>query len=340
MKSQKDPSKIKYFDSFPSDAELIGSTPDNGHIKIYIQKNALTGIEEHLSSDKNNELGGVVTGFNCKLHSGESFIIIKSYIKAGFTNSSVSRLTFTHQTWEQINNELENKFPGEIILGWYHSHPGHSVFLSDYDIFIQKNFFNLEFMVAYVFDPTITQRGFFFWNGDKIEKANGFYVINNLQFAINNAENTKIEVNNEFANTDIHNEIKELEKEIEVKSKNINSILILLLIINFAITAFLLYQVFSIKSNIENLAMNTLETEKLKSDYKYLNQKLEDHIIERQLDNAGSIEYIVKDNDNIRSIAYFFLNDSNKYTEILSINNLSNPNQVVKGMKLKIPVNK
>ncbi|HEX2787822.1 MAG TPA: LysM peptidoglycan-binding domain-containing protein [Ignavibacteria bacterium] len=324
----KDTSKIKYFNSLPS-AELTGSIPDNGHIKIYIEQAALSGIEHHLSSDKNNELGGVLTGYNCKLHSGESFIIIKNFIKAGFTNSSVSRLTFTYQTWEQINNELENKFPDEIILGWYHSHPGHSVFLSDYDVFIQKNFFNLEFMVAYVFDPTITQRGFFFWNGDKIEKAKGFYVINNEELVMNNEKSAERKTGND---------LNELEKQIEVKPKNINNITILLLIINFAILSFLIYQVYSIKSNIENLAVNTLETEKLKSDYKYLNQKLEDHIIEGQLDNAGSIDYTVKDNDNIKGIAYFFLNDSSKYIDILSFNNLSDPNQVVKGMKLKIPV--
>lgn len=324
----KDTSKIKYFNSLPA-AELTGSIPDNEHIKIYIEQAALSGIEQHLSSDKNNELGGVLTGYNCKLHSGESFIIIKNFIKAGFTNSSVSRLTFTHQTWEQINNELENKFPDEIILGWYHSHPGHSVFLSDYDVFIQKNFFNLEFMVAYVFDPTITQRGFFFWNGDKIEKAKGFYVIGSEQFAMNNEQNEK-------EDQKIENDYNKLEKEVEVKPKNISNIAILLLLINFAVLAFLIFQVFSVKSNIENLAVNTLETEKLKSDYKYLNQKLEDHIIEGQLNN-NSIEYIVKENDNIKSIAYFFLNDSNKYIEILNLNNLSDSKQVVKGMKLKIP---
>lgn len=332
----KDISKIRYFDNLPSNVELIGSIPNNENIKIYIERNALAGIEEHLSSDKNNELGGVLTGYNCKLHSGESFIIIKNYIKAGFTNSSVSRLTFTHQTWEQINNELESKFPDEIILGWYHSHPGHSVFLSDYDIFIQKNFFNLEFMVAYVFDPTITQRGFFFWNGDKIEKAKGFYIINNEQLIMSNEIHTQDEITNEKTNP--NNDYNELEKEIEVKPKSINNITILLLIINFAVLAFLIYQMFSVKSDIEILAMNSLETEKLKSDYKYLNQKLEDHIIEGQLDNAGSIEYVVKDKDNIKTIAYFFLNDSNKYMDILNINNLSNPNQVVKGMKIKIPV--
>jgi proteasome lid subunit RPN8/RPN11 len=335
LKPSRDTSKIKYFNNLPSNAELIGSLPDNGHIKIYIEKTALEGLEQHLSSDKNNELGGVLAGYNCKLHSGESFIVIRNYIKAGFTNSSVSRLTFTHQTWEQINNELENKYPDEIILGWYHSHPGHSVFLSDYDVFIQKNFFNLEFMVAYVFDPTITQRGFFFWNSDKIEKAKGFYIISNEELIMSNEQTkTQSEISNNKYNTDIN----ELEKEVEVKPKNINNITILLLLINFAVLAFLIYQVFSIKSNIENLAVSVLETQQLKSDYKYLNQKLEDLIIEGQLDNAGSIEYTVKDNDNIKSIAYFFLNDSSKYNDILRFNNLSDPNQIVKGMKLKIPV--
>ena len=61
-------------------------------------------------------------------------------------------------------------------MGWQHTHPGYGVFLSGYDLFIQKNFFNLPFQVAYVIDPIENTRGFFQWKNEKIKKLGGYYI--------------------------------------------------------------------------------------------------------------------------------------------------------------------
>src|SRR4029453_14212343 len=47
--------------------------------------------------------------------------------------------------------------------GWYHSHPGFGVFLSDYDVFIHKNFFTATHQIAWVFDPHSDSEGCFGW---------------------------------------------------------------------------------------------------------------------------------------------------------------------------------
>jgi len=43
-------------------------------------------------------------------------------------------------------------------------------------MFIQENFFNLPFQVAYVIDPVQNLRGFFQWKNGKVEKLRGYYI--------------------------------------------------------------------------------------------------------------------------------------------------------------------
>lgn len=49
-------------------------------------------------------------------------------------------------------------------MGWYHSHPGFGLFLSDYDAFIQQNFFGAPGQVALVVDPVEGCLGWFQWS--------------------------------------------------------------------------------------------------------------------------------------------------------------------------------
>jgi hypothetical protein len=55
------------------------------------------------------------------------------------------------------------------LVGWYHSHPGHGVFLSAYDQFIQNQFFPSEGQVAMVIDPQTGEEGLFVSRNGKIQ---------------------------------------------------------------------------------------------------------------------------------------------------------------------------
>jgi hypothetical protein len=56
------------------------------------------------------------------------------------------------------------------IVGWYHSHPGFGVFLSDHDTFIHNNFFSSPQQVAWVYDPHSDEEGCFGWDGDRLKR--------------------------------------------------------------------------------------------------------------------------------------------------------------------------
>ena len=62
-------------------------------------------------------------------------------------------------------------------MGWYHSHPGFGVFLSDHDTFIHKNFFSSPGQVAWVFDPHSDEEGCFGWVGGRIERLTRIGVV-------------------------------------------------------------------------------------------------------------------------------------------------------------------
>ncbi len=71
----------------------------------------------------------------------------------------------------------DQKYPNERIVGWYHSHPGFGVFLSDHDTFIHKNFFSSPGQVAWGFDPHSDEEGCFGWVDGRIERLRQIGVV-------------------------------------------------------------------------------------------------------------------------------------------------------------------
>ena len=158
----------------PMNYLLIGEL-ENDDVKVYIKQDVYKALEEYASSDTAHELGTIILG-NYADALGKMNVVISEFIYAKYTDASASTLTFTHETWDYVHKEHENNHPDTRIVGWQHTHPGYGIFLSNYDMFIQENFFNLPFQVAYVIDPVQHIRGFFQWKNGKVEKLKGFYI--------------------------------------------------------------------------------------------------------------------------------------------------------------------
>lgn len=121
-------------------------------------------IQEHACSETDSEVGGVLVGRI------DGSAVISASIPALKAVGGSANVTFTHEVWEEALTIVDRDHPGERIIGWYHSHPGFGVFLSDYDQFIQRNFFGGEGMVALVIDPLGGEGGWFVSVGDDIEE--------------------------------------------------------------------------------------------------------------------------------------------------------------------------
>lgn len=152
---------------------------ENDDVKVYIKQDVYKALEKLAASDTTKELGSIILGEYCQEH-GKTHVIISQYIEAKYTDASASTLTFTHETWDYVHAEHEKRYPDKKIIGWQHTHPNYGIFLSNYDMFIQENFFNLPFQVAYVIDPIQNLRGFFQWKNGRIEKLKGYYIYDDV----------------------------------------------------------------------------------------------------------------------------------------------------------------
>ena len=152
---------------------------ENDDVKVYIKQDVYKALEKYALADVEHERGTIILGdFYDEL--GKTHVVISNYIEARYTDASASTLTFTHETWDYVHKEQDSKYPDKKIVGWQHTHPSYGIFLSNYDLFIHENFFNLPFQVAYVIDPIQNLRGFFQWKNGKIEKLKGFYIYDDV----------------------------------------------------------------------------------------------------------------------------------------------------------------
>ena len=125
-------------------------------------------IEEHAFSRLDVEVGGFLVG---RIDGPATEIV--SAKPALTAESNQTHLTITHEAWAEILEVMDSEFPGLAIIGWYHTHPGFGLFLSDYDIFIQQNFFGARGQIAMVIDPLIGEFGYFIAKDDKATRIDG-----------------------------------------------------------------------------------------------------------------------------------------------------------------------
>ena len=124
-------------------------------------------IYEHVYSSPGGEVGGVLVGDI----PASGPVRITAAIPALRAEGERASVTFTHDAWSDVHAIMERKHKGKRIVGWYHSHPGFGIFLSDHDLFIQRNFFSDPAQVAYVVDPHASTEGLFGWVDGDIEQV-------------------------------------------------------------------------------------------------------------------------------------------------------------------------
>ncbi len=143
--------------------------------RVILESDAHQAILAHARSAADIELCGVLVGDLYRDDDGP-YLVITDIIAGRAAKQGDTSVTFTHSTWEQIHREMDAKYAGRRIVGWYHTHPGFGVFLSEVDLFAHKNFFNAAWQVALVVDPKGDQIGLFFWKDGAIVRARRFWV--------------------------------------------------------------------------------------------------------------------------------------------------------------------
>lgn len=135
-------------------------------VRVLMEAEVSRQVRQHGRSSMKAEVCGVLIG----REEGHT-TIIEACIAGANAAQGGAHVTFTQDTWEHIYQIKDQKYPEARIVGWYHSHPGFGVFLSDHDLFIHKNFFSSPQQVAWVYDPHSDEEGCFGWLGERIERV-------------------------------------------------------------------------------------------------------------------------------------------------------------------------
>lgn len=297
-------------------------------VYVHINTQSSVFIYEYAASDTSQELGGVLLGHFTE-KDGQYRIDVEAAVEARYTEAAKGSVKFTHRSWEYINQVKEEKYPNKTVVGWFHTHPGFGIFLSEYDLFIQQNFFNLPWQVAYVVDPLAGEHGFFGWCNNNIERVP-------FQAEVNPPKGKQSD--------DIY-VLKEKRESKPSKAINVLTIIALLVMSGYFIWTDLqnrhyISHLEEILSDVEiNLAELENETRTLESALTNIEKEYD------QLKQEASAEefltsvavYTVKQGDTLWSISERFMDDGNSYTELARINNILDPNYLEVGEKILVP---
>jgi len=158
----------------PVEASQRWASPYDDHglqpnVSVFVTRPAYIRICVHACS-ADVEVGGALVGeWHLDEEAGEQYIVVKHVLPARHTRQGSVYLTFTQDTIVDLHDQIDRRFEGERIVGWFHTHPRMGVFLSHYDTFLHHNFFPEPWQVALVVEPFSSVAGFF------IRQANGIF---------------------------------------------------------------------------------------------------------------------------------------------------------------------
>jgi proteasome lid subunit RPN8/RPN11 len=147
-------------------------TADTANRSVTFHGSVLQSIRQHARRSPGAEICGALIG---RLD-GTGTTVIGAVPGEGAAQGG-AHVTFTQEAWVRIHEEKDRKYSGQAIVGWYHSHPGFGVFLSDHDTYIHKHFFSSPGSLAWVYDPHSDEEGCFGWNAGEVRRLDRYSVV-------------------------------------------------------------------------------------------------------------------------------------------------------------------
>jgi proteasome lid subunit RPN8/RPN11 len=108
-----------------------------------------------------------------------SFLIVAASLPYHTPERSRGHVRITAESLSQADREARREHSGLRPVGWYHTHPGHGIFLSGHDSVITHSIFNAAWQIAVVLDPVQNLPLGLFRGADE-ERLPGYRVLREL----------------------------------------------------------------------------------------------------------------------------------------------------------------
>ncbi|CCH94885.1 hypothetical protein MICCA_540006 [Microcystis aeruginosa PCC 9432] len=139
----------------------INRQPEGSVHRVYINADALSNLKAHLKSNLRVEQGGILFGNAYEDTELGIYVDITAAVAAPATVGTGAHLDFTPNSWTGIMDYAKAEHPDDNIVGWYHSHPNLSAFMSGTDMNTQQAFFYHPWCLSIVYDPCREDMKFF-----------------------------------------------------------------------------------------------------------------------------------------------------------------------------------
>ena len=115
---------------------------------------------EHVSASR-LERGGLLIGAPLVRTAGDvqpALVFVRAAVPALDDDATGYSLRMSAAVWDTARAELA---PGEVVVGWFHSHPDIGAFFSGTDRRTQAGFFAHPFSIGWVIDPVRREQAWF-----------------------------------------------------------------------------------------------------------------------------------------------------------------------------------
>ena len=126
--------------------------------ELFISHNCIQKMVSHCDSwrDKQIEVMGLIIGDIFQWRN-RVYTIAEDTVAAEIEDSTATSVKFGIQGLQEVATALNNMEYEYMLVGWYHSHPGFTCFLSEKDLETQKRTFNKPYHATIVIDPISRQ---------------------------------------------------------------------------------------------------------------------------------------------------------------------------------------
>jgi len=165
--------------------ELRGDVPGPGEYKIFIVEPALKTLWQHAKEGLPAGVAGLLLGgLYYDPEMDENYVEIHYAFPSASSFNEEMNLRVVNRVIAEMEKVSLKSHPGEIVTGWYHTHPGLGIFFSENDKLIHETFYIEPSNIALILDPlmeidplreTYKNIAFFYWKDNNIEKSNGYF---------------------------------------------------------------------------------------------------------------------------------------------------------------------
>ena len=136
--------------NFPLNIKQMGSTDVS--LKVYLEDYVYTYLYQIAKRETVCDKLAVLVGRHF-VENGNDICIVSGAIEGKFAEVSGNRATFTQESWNYINRQLEMHFKGLCILGWTYIQPDFGTYLMPSEEAFHKECFKEKWQMLLVIDP-------------------------------------------------------------------------------------------------------------------------------------------------------------------------------------------